>query len=60
MTQSGLEVFNKRKISKSGIYSFENDITNLNDIFENIFKANKSAWDFFTKQAPSYQKTILQ
>jgi len=58
MKQSGLEVFNKRKISNSGIYSFEKDPTKLTDIFENIFKANKHAWEYFIKQAPSYQKTI--
>jgi uncharacterized protein YdeI (YjbR/CyaY-like superfamily) len=44
--------------SKSGIYSFENDPTKLNKSFENIFKANKIAWEFFIRQAPSYQKTI--
>ena len=58
MTKSGLEAFNNRKTSKSGIYSFENDPTKLNKSFENIFKANKGAWEFFIKQAPSYQKTI--
>jgi uncharacterized protein YdeI (YjbR/CyaY-like superfamily) len=57
MKKPGLEVFNNRKYSKSGIYSFENDITKLDDGFEQIFKANKNAWDFFVKQAPSYQKT---
>ena len=25
---------------------------------ESIFKGHTEAWDFFTKQAPSYQKTI--
>lgn len=58
MTQSGLEVFNNRKISKSGIYSFENKPAKLNDSFENLFKANESAWEFFINQAPSYQRTI--
>jgi len=58
MTKSGLEAFNNRKKTKSGIYSFENDLTKLNKSFEKTFKANKSAWEFFIKQAPSYQKTI--
>jgi uncharacterized protein YdeI (YjbR/CyaY-like superfamily) len=57
MKESGLEVYNNRKDSKSGIYSFENEITKLDDYYESIFKANKIAWDFFVKQAPSYQKT---
>ncbi len=58
ITKSGLEAFNNRKVSKSGIYSFENIHTKLPDTFENIFIANPHAWDFFTKQAPSYKKTI--
>lgn len=58
MTKAGLEAFNNRKKSKSGKYSFENDSTKLNKSFEKTFKANKSAWEFFIKQAPSYQKTI--
>ena len=59
MKPSGLEVFNNRKKSKSGIYSFENVPTKLNDVFESMFKANKQAWKFFVNQAPSYQKTII-
>jgi uncharacterized protein YdeI (YjbR/CyaY-like superfamily) len=59
MKQSGLDVFNNRKIAKSGIYSFENGPAKLNENFEGIFKANKEAWEFFIKQAPSYQKTII-
>jgi uncharacterized protein YdeI (YjbR/CyaY-like superfamily) len=58
MTKPGLEAFNKRKKTKSGIYSFEKDSSKLNKSFEEAFKANKSAWEFFNKQAPSYQKTI--
>jgi len=57
MKKPGLEVYNNRKDLKSGIYSFEKEITKLDDNFERIFKANKTAWDFFVKQAPSYQKT---
>ncbi len=57
MKKPGLEVYNNRKESKSGIYSFESEIIKLDDNFERIFKANKNAWDFFEKQAPSYQKT---
>jgi uncharacterized protein YdeI (YjbR/CyaY-like superfamily) len=59
MKQAGLNVFHNRKIIKSGLYSFENEAVKLNDTYENIFKTNKHAWDFFTKQAPSYQRTIL-
>jgi len=57
MKKQGLEIYDKRKNSKTGVYSFENDTTKLDDNFERIFKANKNAWDFFVKQAPSYQRT---
>jgi uncharacterized protein YdeI (YjbR/CyaY-like superfamily) len=57
MKKPGLEVYNNRKDSKSGIYSFENEIIKLDDNYERLFEANKNAWDFFVKQAPSYQKT---
>jgi uncharacterized protein YdeI (YjbR/CyaY-like superfamily) len=59
MKQSGLDIYNNRKISKSGIYSFENGIAQLNEAFESKFQANTQAWEFFRKQAPSYQKMIL-
>ena len=55
MQKPGLEIYNKR--NKSMFYSYENEITKLDENFEGIFKANKPAWDFFIKQAPSYQKT---
>lgn len=58
MTKPGLEAFNSRKNSKSGIYSFENNSTELNKSFEKTFRTNKDAWDFFIKQAPSFRKTI--
>lgn len=57
MKKPGLEAYNNRKDSKSGIYSFEQEMTKLDDNLERIFKSNKIAWDFFVKQAPSYQKT---
>ena len=60
MKKPGLDVFINRKDSKSGIYSFENEIIKLDDNLERIFRANKDAWDFFVKQAPSYQKTRSQ
>jgi uncharacterized protein YdeI (YjbR/CyaY-like superfamily) len=59
MKKPGLEVFNNRKKSKSGTYSFENKITRLDGSLEEIFIASKNAWTFFRKQAPSYQKTRI-
>ena len=59
MRKPGLDAFNNRKKSKSGIYSFENEPAKLNDNLSILFKADKPAWDFFIKQAPSYQKMIF-
>jgi len=59
MTEPGLRVFNNRKDTKSGIYSFEKEDAKLDDDSERIFKSNQIAWDFFVKQAPSYRKTKI-
>ncbi len=59
MTEPGLQAYNNRKDSKSGIYSFEKDAARLDDDSERLFKSNQIAWDFFVKQAPSYQKTKI-
>lgn len=57
MKKPGLDVFNNRNDSRSGIYSFEKGIIKLDDDLERLFRANKKACDFFEKQAPSYRKT---
>ncbi len=57
MTQRGIEAFEKRKESGSGIYSYENETAKLDENLERIFKENKKAWDFFSRQSPSYLKT---
>jgi uncharacterized protein YdeI (YjbR/CyaY-like superfamily) len=31
----------------------------LDSKYEILFKENKSAWEFFNKQAPSYQKLMI-
>ena len=56
MKKPGLAAYDNRKEAKSGVYSFENEVIKLDENFESIFKANKKAWDFYVKQAPSYQK----
>jgi uncharacterized protein YdeI (YjbR/CyaY-like superfamily) len=59
MFPSGIAAFEKRKEDKSIIYSFEQNVVELPSNFEELFRANPKAWDFFTKQAPSYQKTAI-
>lgn len=57
MTPEGLKSFSFRTENKSNVYSHENELA-LTSEFENQFKTNNTAWDFFNQQAPSYKKTI--
>ncbi|MCU7618580.1 YdeI/OmpD-associated family protein [Chryseobacterium sp. PBS4-4] len=59
MQPAGLEAFRLRKDSKSRIYSHENENIKLSDEYEKQFKANKKAWEFFERQAPSYKKVTI-
>lgn len=56
----GLAAYKKRKEDNSEIYAYEQKgIDTLGKEYEKAFKANKPAWEFFSKQAPSYQKVII-
>ncbi|MGD9994958.1 MAG: YdeI family protein [Salinivirgaceae bacterium] len=59
MKPAGLKAFALRNENKSGIYAYENE-TVFESAYEKQFKANKKAWDFFMKQAPSYKKGITR
>ncbi len=59
MQPAGLAAFAKREESKSEIYAYENAPAKLSEEFETRFKANKKAWEFFSTQAPSYQKRAI-
>jgi len=59
MQPAGIAAFAKRTAGKSGVYSFEGTVAKLSEAFEAQFRKNKKAWDFFTSQAPSYQKTAI-
>lgn len=56
----GLAAFAKRTEAKSRVYSHERtkDAV-LPPEMEKVFKSHKKAWEFFTTQAPSYQKVML-
>lgn len=58
MTPEGLKAFGYRKVDKSGVYSYENELTDFKATFENEFKKNKMALDFFESQAPSYKRAV--
>ena len=55
MQPAGHAAFEKRIESKSGIYSFEKEETELTPDFKKQFKANKKAWEYFQTLAPSYR-----
>ncbi|WP_326984669.1 YdeI/OmpD-associated family protein [Chryseobacterium sp. MYb264] len=59
MTEEGLKAFQLRKEERSAIYSHEKDLATLYPAYEEQFKANKKAWEFFNNQAPSYKKVML-
>lgn len=56
----GLAAFAKRTEAKSRIYGHERiEDAKLPPEMEKAFKAHAAAWEFFTTQAPSYQKIML-
>jgi uncharacterized protein YdeI (YjbR/CyaY-like superfamily) len=57
MLPAGLKVFEERDKKKSELYSYERQRALLDEGFEQRFRANTKAWEFFQSQAPSYQKT---
>jgi uncharacterized protein YdeI (YjbR/CyaY-like superfamily) len=59
MQPAGLQIYNMRKEENSGISSYESEPKQLNIDFEDRFKANKPAWEYFSQQAPSYKRTII-
>lgn len=58
MEPAGLAAYEKRQEKKSGIYAYENAPATFSGDLEKKFRANKKAWEFFSKQAPSYQKVV--
>lgn len=59
MQPAGLQIYNKRKEERSGISSYESEAKQLQEEFESKFKENKTAWEYFSHQAPSYKRTII-
>lgn len=58
MQPSGLKAYRARKDSKSGIYSYEQRIVDLEEPYNGLLKKNKAAWDFFQTQPASYRKAV--
>jgi len=58
MRSTGLRAFAERIENKSGIYSYEQRNTELEQPYAKLLKKNKAASKFFQKQPPSYRKMI--
>ena len=58
MRPTGLKAFAARIENKSGIYSYEQRTTALEEPYATYLKKNKAAWNFFQRQPPSYRKMI--
>ena len=56
MQPAGLKAFHERDEEKSKQYSYERATRKLDGIYEEQFRANTKAWEFFQAQPPSYQK----
>jgi uncharacterized protein YdeI (YjbR/CyaY-like superfamily) len=58
MQPAGLKAFEVKKKNKSGIYSYEQRSTTLEEPYARLLKKNKAAWIFFQLQPASYQKAV--
>jgi uncharacterized protein YdeI (YjbR/CyaY-like superfamily) len=60
MTPAGLAAFARREEARSGVYSYENrHLAALEAGREALFRTNAAAWEFFSKQPPSYRQTAI-
>lgn len=59
MKPEGEKAFSFRTEDKSQIYSHEKEPAILDTHYEKQFKQHKKAWDFFSKQTPSYKKVMI-
>jgi uncharacterized protein YdeI (YjbR/CyaY-like superfamily) len=57
MHKAGLEKFNSRDQSKTNLYSFEQSEIKLPPAYQKMIKANKKAWEYFSKAPPGYRRT---
>jgi uncharacterized protein YdeI (YjbR/CyaY-like superfamily) len=57
MKPAGLAAFARRTEARSAIYSYENrHLAALDPEREKTFRAARAAWEFFSKQPPSYRQ----
>jgi uncharacterized protein YdeI (YjbR/CyaY-like superfamily) len=60
MTPAGLAAFARREEARSAVYSYENrHLAALDPEREAQFRADAGAWEFFSRQPPSYRQTAI-
>ena len=60
MTPAGLAAFARREEARSQVYSYENrHLASLDPEREATFRADTKAWEFFSRQSPSYRQTAI-
>ena len=57
--EKGLEIYEKRKEKKSGVYAFEQRDVALSVDYLDEFKKNEKAWNYFKNEKPYYKKTAV-
>ena len=58
MARAGLDAFENRDPSRTGVYSFENRDVQFSREVEAAFRAKRKAWAFFEKQPPGYRRLM--
>ena len=59
MTEAGQKAYSFRTKDKSNVYSYDSSPLKFAAIYEKEFKKNKSAWEFYLTQPPSYKKLVI-
>lgn len=59
MQPAGIKIFKSRAESKPFDYAFRRKVLKLPSAFENEFKKNLKAWEYFDSLAPSYKKLSI-
>lgn len=59
MTEAGEKAYSYKTESSSALYLHLKEPKPLLTDYEQAFKANVAAWEFFSKQAPSYKRVMI-
>jgi uncharacterized protein YdeI (YjbR/CyaY-like superfamily) len=60
MRPAGIKAWERRKEKKSKVYSFEQEIHELDPVYMKQLKANPKAWTYYSeKLAPSYKRSSI-